>query len=127
MGNPIILLVEDEPLIRMVTAETLEDAGFTIEEAANAAEAIAKLHQPDLRLDAAIIDVGLPDKSGDVLAREMRQTREDFPVVIASGRDRSEFERRFKDDVQVRFVGKPYTGEELVAALRSLGISTTPV
>jgi CheY-like chemotaxis protein len=118
-----ILLVEDEPLIRMVTAETLQDEGFSVAEAVNATEAIGIMRDGAIRLAAAIIDLGLPDRPGDVLAKEIRSLQADFPILIASGRDRSEVSRLFKDDPHVRFVGKPYTGAELVKALASLGVT----
>jgi DNA-binding response OmpR family regulator len=117
-----VLLVEDEPLIRLVTAETLGDAGFVVEEAANAAEAMAKMRAPGAYPHAVIIDLGLPDQPGDVLARNMREIRGDLPILFASGRDRGEIARLFQGDDNVRIVGKPYTGEELVDALSELGV-----
>src|SRR4051794_19635560 len=93
-----ILLVEDEPLISMTTAELLSDSGFVVDEAATAADAIARLSD---QFVAAIIDLGLPDRPGDELAREVRVRWPDMPVVIASGRDRNEVARAFADDARV--------------------------
>jgi DNA-binding response OmpR family regulator len=114
-----ILLVEDEPLISMTTAELLIDAGFAAEEAATAAEAIGKLTD---QFVAAIIDLGLPDRPGDELAREIRQQWPDMPVVIASGRDRNEVAKVFADDDKVAAIGKPYDITTLLNALRALGV-----
>lgn len=118
-----VLLVEDEPLIRMVTAETLADEGFTVAEAANAKDAIDIVRDPDSKLDAAIIDLGLPDRPGDQLAKEIRALQSALPILIASGRDKNEISRLFKDDGRIIFVGKPYTGVELIAALASMGVT----
>jgi DNA-binding response OmpR family regulator len=119
-SDPVrILLVEDEPLISMMTAEMLEDAGFVAEEAATAAEAISKLTQ---RFAAAVIDLGLPDRPGDDLTREVRRQFPDMPVVIATGRDRNEVARIFADDDKVAAIGKPYDGPMLLNALRALGV-----
>ena len=114
-----ILLVEDEPLISMVTAELLSDAGFAVEEAATATEAMAKLN---CRFAAAIIDLGLPDRTGDVLAREVRQKHAEFPILIASGRGRHEVAAMFGGDARIGYVGKPYDVDALVDALRRLGV-----
>jgi DNA-binding response OmpR family regulator len=114
-----ILLVEDEPLISMMTAEMLEDAGFVAEEAATAAEAMSKLTS---QFAAAIIDLGLPDRPGDDLTREVRRRFPDMPVVIATGRDRYEVARVFADDDKVAAIGKPYDSPMLLNALRALGV-----
>ena len=114
-----ILLVEDEPLISMTTAELLGDAGFVVEETATAADAIARLND---QFVAAIIDLGLPDRPGDELAREVRQRWPDMPVVIASGRDRNEVARAFADDASVAAIGKPYDLTMMLNALRALGV-----
>jgi DNA-binding response OmpR family regulator len=119
-SDPVrILLVEDEPLISMMTAELLIDAGFAVEEAANAAEATAKLAE---RFAAAIIDLGLPDRPGDVLTRDLRLRWPDMPVVIASGRDRLEVAKVFADDGNLAAVSKPYDIAMLLNALRTLGV-----
>ncbi|MCW3474883.1 response regulator [Limobrevibacterium gyesilva] len=125
MLSPRILVVEDEPLIRMVAVDTLRDAGFQVEEAASAAEAMAKVHDGGWRFDAAIIDIGLPDRPGDKLVLEIRATWPDLPIVIASGHDRAQFIGRFTSDSQLRVVSKPYNNEALSDALAALGIKTS--
>jgi DNA-binding response OmpR family regulator len=122
----MILLVEDEPLIRMVTAEMLCDAGFSVEEAATAAEAMAKLNAAVAGFEAVIIDIGLPDRPGDALAQEMRQLSAHLPILIASGYDSGRITSIFKGDSRVSFVGKPYTGTVLIEALHAFGVDPAP-
>jgi DNA-binding response OmpR family regulator len=117
-----ILIVEDEPLIRLFVADVLADAGFQVEEAADAAEASRQLGTDGPPFDAVIIDVGLPDKRGDVLADELRGTWNELPIVIASGHDKQVLTRRFAHDGRVRVLGKPYYGDMLLAALRAMGV-----
>ena len=114
-----ILLVEDEPLISMMTAELLDDAGFAVVEAATAGEAMRKLTD---RFAAAIIDLGLPDQPGQVLTRAVRQQWPAMPVVVASGRDRHEVATVFADDDKVAAISKPYDITMLLDALRALGV-----
>ena len=71
---------------------------------------------------AAIIDLGLPDRPGDLLTKEVRQQWPDMPVVIASGRDRDEVRQAFAGDDKVAAVSKPYDINMLLAALRALGV-----
>lgn len=122
MASVRILVVEDEPLIRLFVVDILEDAGFAVVEAGDAAEAMRHLHEPDATFDAVIIDVGLPDKRGDELALEIRGAGRDLPIVIASGHDSHTLARDFARDGRVRVLGKPYYGEMLLAALGAMGV-----
>ena len=117
-----ILIVEDEPLIRMFVVDTLEDSGFQVTETDSAADALAVLTAEEAGFAAVIIDVGLPDRPGDGLADEVRAKWPDLPVVIASGRDRGELAQRFSQDVRIAVLGKPYTSHMLLASLRDLGV-----
>src|ERR1051325_38221 len=84
-GKGTILLVEDEALIAAVTAETLRDFGFKVEEAATVAAALAIAESQSEELAAAIVDVNLPDGKGDDLAKKLRALKPDLPIVIATG------------------------------------------
>jgi PAS domain S-box-containing protein len=77
-----VLLCEDEPLIQMVMVEMLEDMGIKVIEANTTRQALALL---DGNVDMLISDVRLPDGSGIDLARQVRQTYPDMPVVFATG------------------------------------------
>src|SRR3954452_21935903 len=98
MSQVRILVVEDEPLIRMFMVDSLEDAGFLAEEAGTAGEAMSKIEHQDPPFAAGIIDVGLPDRPGDALAGELRVKWRDLPIIIASGHDEHELARQFSQD-----------------------------
>jgi DNA-binding response OmpR family regulator len=116
-----VLIVEDEMLVRMFAVDALEDVGFQVLQAGDAAEAMTALAGAD-RVEAVIVDMGLPDRSGDQLAAEMRAQRQDLPILIASGRSERELKDRFASDSRVGVLVKPYTASMLVGALNSLGI-----
>jgi DNA-binding response OmpR family regulator len=118
-----ILLVEDEPLISCATADFLGDFGFVVAEAATASEAMALLLAEEGGFGAAIIDIGLPDRPGDILAREMWRVRADLQIVIASGRGWDEIAPRFDQEPNIAFVRKPYDVAALLEALRALNVS----
>ena len=124
--KPCILIVEDEVLVRMFAVDALEDEGFKVEESANAAEAMAKLTALQAQIVAVIIDLGLPDRSGDQVANEMRALRGDLPILIASGRSERELKERFVLDGRVGIVVKPFTGPMLLDALEKLGVTPKP-
>ena len=116
-----ILLVEDETLVRMVTVDTLRDLGFRVEEAASASEALGKVGVLESPIEAAIIDLGLPDRRGDALARAIRERFARLPIVIASGYSESSLEGLGSDEL-VGFLGKPYDSEQLTSVLARLGV-----
>ena len=118
-----ILIVEDELLVRMFAVDTLEDAGFGVLQAGEGAEALSMLATPDAAdLAAVVVDLGLPDRSGDQVAAEIRALRASLPIVIASGRSERELKERFSSDQHVAVLVKPYTSSLLLQALESLGV-----
>jgi DNA-binding NtrC family response regulator len=116
-----ILVVEDEMLIQMLAVDQLESLGFEVETAASATEAMSKI-KLNGDLEAAIVDIGLPDRRGDVLIAEMRAIYPLMPIVVASGYGEAAMQKRFKDDDRITFLAKPYATEELKAALSALNI-----
>jgi len=116
---PRVLLVEDEILVQMVAAEQLRELGYRVETAASATDAINKVKLlKDVGL--AIVDVGLPDRRGDVLVGELRALYPQMPVVIATGYDSVELTRRFADDPRIALIRKPYTQDDLKRVARRL-------
>jgi len=120
--SPRILVVEDEALVRMVLTDTLEDLGFLVEPTGSAAEALDRLKGLERCVDAAILDVGLPDRKGDVLAAELRALYAHLPIVIATGYEDEALRERFKDDRLIAFFAKPYNSADVVPVLKSLGV-----
>jgi DNA-binding response OmpR family regulator len=118
-----VLLIEDEVLVRMFAVDALEDAGLTVEQAGTGAEGLAKLEAQLATIAAVIIDLGLPDRPGHDVARQMRALRSDLPLLIASGRSERELEQQLASDPHVRFLVKPYTTSMLLAALEALGVT----
>ncbi len=123
-GAARILVVEDEDLIQLVISGHLEDLGFGVELAGTAAEAKSKLSQLYGSLDAAIIDMGLPDAKGDVLVKELRAIYPALPIVISSGYDKAAIRSKFAGVQLIDFLTKPYTEDELRDALRRVGIGS---
>jgi len=117
-----ILLVEDEQLIQMIAIEYLEEAGFTVDAAGSASEAMNKLALAHGGVDAVIVDIGLPDRGGDVLIREMRAIHPSLPIVLATGRGTLNLKDVLGGEEKVALVTKPYTAQDLLGALRRAGI-----
>ena len=83
--RPLILVVEDEALVRMTLVDVLDDAGFKVIEAAHADEALRVLSAVS-GIHAVVTDVEMPRGSinGFELARQVRASRQEIGVLIAS-------------------------------------------
>ena len=114
---PVILIVEDEFLLRMDSAEVIENAGFEVVQAANADDAIAILTaRPNIHV--VFTDIQMPGSmDGLKLAQFVRNRWPPIKIVATSGLVRVD-----DDDLPAGsvFLPKPYRGAELVAALREL-------
>jgi CheY-like chemotaxis protein len=108
----VVLVVDDEPLIRLVAAETLRDEGFTVYEAADAAEALDVMaHHAEV--DLVFTDIDMPGMSGLELALEIRRRRPDVRCLLTSGRPRPRGAPR-----GANFLPKPYSLGGLGAEVR---------
>ena len=114
-----VLLVEDEILVQMVAADQLRELGYRVETAGSATEAINKMKLLN-DIGLAIVDVGLPDRRGDVLVGELRAMHPQLPIVIATGYDSAELSRRFASDRHIALIRKPYTQDDLKTAVGRL-------
>jgi PAS domain S-box-containing protein len=112
-GPPRVLLVEDEILVQMVAAEQLRELGYRVDTAGSATEAINKVKLLGDDIALAIVDIGLPDRKGDVLVGELHALHPQLPIVIATGYDSPELVRRFAADPRVALMRKPYTQDDL--------------
>jgi two-component system, response regulator PdtaR len=114
---PVILIVEDEFLLRMDAAETIGGAGFEVIQAANADEAIAIL---TARSDVHVVftDIQMPGTmDGLKLARFVRDRWPPIKIVATSG-----LVRVGEDDLPEGslFLSKPYRADQIIGALRDL-------
>jgi DNA-binding response OmpR family regulator len=122
-GKGTILLVEDEALIAMVTAEALHDLGFEVEEVATAAAALAFAKGNTEKLSAAIIDLNLPDGKGDDLAEKLRVLKPSLPIVIATGESGKALAIDLKKrGAPITLLSKPYDSNGLRKSLMTVGL-----
>jgi two-component system, response regulator PdtaR len=113
----IILVVEDEAIIRMGTVQMLEDAGFAVLEACNADVAL-KILESRIDIDAVFTDIQMPGSlCGLRLAHAIRDRWPPIHVVVASG-----LKAPTQDEFPKigRFIRKPYAPEHVLKALQEL-------
>jgi two-component system, response regulator PdtaR len=110
-SHPTILVVEDEPLVRLVGSLLLSDAGFNVIEACNAEEALRVLEAgSDVRI--VFTDVEMPGAlDGLGLARCVHERWPSIGVIVTSGRCEPP---RQKQGLTELFVAKPYASSTLM-------------
>src|SRR3954470_2914165 len=115
--HPLVLVVEDEPLVRMVAAEGLEDAGFEVLEAESADDALRILNE---RSDVGVLftDVNMPGHfDGVELARLVHERCRTLRMVFPSGGDHM-MKPHLPDDGGL--VPKPYRTHEVVHVIEEM-------
>jgi two-component system, response regulator PdtaR len=116
----IVLVVEDEPLLRILAVELVEEVGFIALEAGNADEAVALLES---RADISLLftDINMPGSmDGLKLAHAVRDQWPPIKLLIVPGQVRP---RPSQLPTSTRFVEKPYRAAAMVEELRSLARS----
>ncbi len=114
----LVLLVEDEPLLREMTAESLRDRGYDVLEAADAAAALAALAQ-GARPALLVTDLGLPNGAdGRQLAEAARAARPGLPVLFVTGYEGGVLDGRLEPGMAV--LCKPFRLEALGAQVAEL-------
>jgi CheY-like chemotaxis protein len=83
-SRPVVLVVDDEFLVRSVLSEILKDAGFQVLQAESAGDAIGILEKLP-QVDLVFSDVKMPGMDGFELARWVNEHKGDMPVILASG------------------------------------------
>ena len=113
MVRPLILCVDDDPLVRDVTQAALVRGGYRVLMAASGEEAVAVLKQAaDVSL--AILDWMLPDiPAAEVIAR-LRALQPDLKILVTRGHDRSEVMPWLAKQRIEGFLPKPYLPKQLV-------------
>ena len=105
-------------MIRALSAEWVEEAGFEVREAGEGAEAIACLEAGETFV-AAVLDVTLPDMDGASLAARLREIHPGLPVLFATGNPNL-LDGTNGPPEGTEILRKPYSATDLQAALKGL-------
>jgi PAS domain S-box-containing protein len=113
-GDETVLVAEDEPMVRELVVQILEEAGYAVLTASNGQEAVQLLEDPNMLVDLVLLDMVMPKLDGPKTLTRLRATRPHLPAVFTSGY--SEAPQGAHERVPV--VAKPYEPDELLQAVR---------
>jgi two-component system KDP operon response regulator KdpE len=116
MNKPSVLIIDDEPQIRKLLQINLESNDYKVIQAATGKEGLiyCATYLPDL----VLLDLGLPDKGGQVLLRELREWY-NKPIIILSVLDSEKEIITALDNGATDYLTKPFRAGELLARIRS--------
>jgi DNA-binding response OmpR family regulator len=115
--SPVVLVVDDEPLIRRFVATVLRREGWSVLEASDASSALALAQ--DEPLDLLVTDFDMPNVTGLVLAERLRELDRDLPVLVVSGHPDAALSIHGLHG-RTAFASKPFIAADLVARVDAL-------
>jgi CheY-like chemotaxis protein len=117
-GTGDVLIADDEPTVRNLTARALQRLGLTPVGCENGATAIAAFTEDPDRWRLVVLDLTMPVMGGAEALAAMRVLRHEIPAVISSGYSEDELARRVSDRNGIAFLQKPFTVRTLAEAVR---------
>jgi two-component system cell cycle sensor histidine kinase/response regulator CckA len=117
-GEGTILLVDDEDGVRITGKRMLERLGFQVLTASHGREALVVFQQHPDDIRCVLLDLTMPHMDGEETLRELRKISPDVRVIMASGYDEQEINKRFNPADLAGFVHKPFSLDHLARALQ---------
>ncbi len=118
--NPVILLADDNDLVRTVSREILEKSGFAVVEAVDGLDAVEKFREMETAPDLLLFDIVMPRMNGMEAFQKIHEKRPELPVLFMSGYQEKIDPVRGLPDGAVEIVGKPVSPNDLVRKIRDI-------
>jgi len=116
--EPVVLVAEDEPLVRMLAVEALQDAGFRVLEAHNGEVAFGLIRDGQ-SIDILITDVKMPGRTGYELAEAALGLRPDIKILLVTGYAQDPLPRKFAE-AGIQLLFKPFDLDTFIAIAKQL-------
>ncbi len=127
-GHEVILLVEDEPVVRELVSEVLQQYHYRVLEAGSGVEALRVWEEQQGRVDLLLTDMVMPEgMSGRELANQLKKRKPQLKVIYTSGYSPEMMDNSFGQGGDTVFLPKPYLPPQLAQMVRqSLDAAAKP-
>jgi CheY-like chemotaxis protein len=112
-----ILVIDDDELVRQSLGAILGVYGLNVLFAPNGQIALQVFQEHVNEIDVILLDLVLPDMSGELVFQRIRAIRADSPVIVMSGHAESSIASRFQSESNVAFLSKPSPISELISRI----------
>ncbi len=119
-GHETILLVEDEPMVRDVTARTLMASGYRVLQAANGVDALRVVESEPGAIDLVVTDVVMPRMGGPQLLEQLHRARPGLRVLFTSGYTDTAVVHHGVLGTEAAFLQKPFVPDTLARKVREV-------
>ncbi|MCP4219817.1 MAG: response regulator [bacterium] len=116
-GSGLILVVDDEEIMRKIATSILEECGYEVVTAENGLEGLEIYNQRRKEIKAVLLDMAMPELSGPDTYLRLRETDADVKVLLASGFKREDRVDALLEQGVKGFIQKPYTLKKLADAM----------
>ena len=117
-GDEHIMVVDDEAAIRSVARDVIQRYGYRVTLFENGAEAFSDFEAHPGRYDLIVSDMTMPVMTGEHLAKKVLEIKPDFPIILCTGFTENLSEEQAYELGIKKFIYKPITNRDLVAAIR---------
>jgi CheY-like chemotaxis protein len=115
-----ILVVDDEEIVRKVSARVLQSIGFESILAGDGFEGVMRFQEHQSEITAVLLDLMMPGLDGEGVFKRIRAIRPDVPVLVMSGYSEQDVIARFAGMQILGFLKKPFTVQQLADKLRAV-------
>lgn len=123
-----VLVVDDEPIVRKVAAQALEHYGYRVLLAKDGKRAIDLFRREGDQIRCVVLDLTMPNMSGEETLRWLKAARPSTPVILSSGFTEAEAVRRFAGKGLAGFIQKPYRAVDIAQKIKDvLGAGNPPL
>jgi two-component system, cell cycle sensor histidine kinase and response regulator CckA len=117
-GRGLILVIDDEPVVRQVVAKMLRNLGYEVATAGDSVEAVQYYRDHHAAIDAVILDMMMPKMNGRECLQALRGINGDVRAVLSSGSLEDSEAQALINSGNIEYLQKPYQPQDLAAAVR---------
>jgi signal transduction histidine kinase/ActR/RegA family two-component response regulator len=119
LEDRLVLVVDDDERVRRVVRRMLENLGARVIDAESGFDALHRFRDEVMQIDAALIDLAMPEIDGEELLYALRDVRGDLPILIITGQASGGYEH-LAELPEVEYLQKPFTAASMTRAIEIL-------